>query len=102
MELRHKLPLVTAAVIVTLIMGTRFISTVLTEDIGSVDPRVTLPPNQVHAIRERQRRQQLRAFASVSYRCFFGRCFVPFPIPVSSDFLSRRVLPPSLDSGSPG
>ena len=66
MELRHKLPLITAAVIVTLIIGTRFISTLLTEDIGSVDPRVTLPPNQVQEIRERQRRQQLQAFASVS------------------------------------
>jgi hypothetical protein len=66
MEFRHKLPLVTAAVIVTLIMGTPFISTLLTEDIGSVDPRVTLPPNQVQKIRERQRRQQLQAFASVS------------------------------------
>jgi len=66
MEFRHKLPLVTAAVIVTLIMGTRFISTVLTEDIGSVDPRVSLPTNQVQEIRERQRRQQLQAFASVS------------------------------------
>lgn len=66
MEFRHKLPLVTAAVIVILIMGTRFISAVLTEDIGSVDPRVTLPPNQVQEIRERQRRQQLQTFASVS------------------------------------
>ena len=66
MEFRHKLPLVTAAVIVALIMGTRFVSTVLTNDIGSVDPRVTLPPNQVQEIRERQRRQQLQAFASIS------------------------------------
>ncbi len=66
MEFRHKLPLVTTAVIITLIMGVRFVSTVLTNDIGSVDPRVTLPPNQVQEIRERQRRQQVQAFVSVS------------------------------------
>ena len=66
MELRHKLPLLTTAVIVTLIMGTRFISSVLTDDIGRVDPRVTLPPNQVQEIRERQRRQQVQAFVSTS------------------------------------
>ena len=66
MELRHKLPLVTTAIIVTLITGTRFVSSVLTTDIGGVDPRITLPPNQVQEIRERQRRQQLQAFASVS------------------------------------
>src|SRR5438045_7608418 len=66
MELRHKLPLITTAVIVTLIMGTRFVSSVLTNDIGGVDPRITLPPNQVQEIRERQRRQQIQAFVSVS------------------------------------
>jgi hypothetical protein len=66
MKLRHKLPLITTAVIVALIMGTRFMSTVLTDDIGSVDPRVTLPPNQAQEILERQRRQQIQAFVSVS------------------------------------
>lgn len=66
MEFRHKLPLITTAIIVTLIMGTRFVSSVLTTDLGGVDPRITLPPNQVQEIRERQRRQQLQAFASVS------------------------------------
>jgi hypothetical protein len=66
MELRHKLPLITTVVIVALIMGTRFVSIVLTDNIGSVDPRVTLPPNQVQEILERQRRQQVRAFVSVS------------------------------------
>ena len=66
MEFRHKLPLITTVVIVALIMGTRLVSTVLTDDIGSVDPRVTLPPNQVQEILEQQRRQQLRAFVSVS------------------------------------
>src|ERR1043165_7170060 len=66
MDLRHKLPLITTAVIVTLIMATRFISSVLTNDIGSVDPRITLPPNQVQEILEQQRRQQVRAFVSVS------------------------------------
>ena len=66
MELRHKLPLITAAVIVTLIMLTRFVSSVLTTDIGGVDPRITLPPNQVQEILEQQRRQQVRAFVSVS------------------------------------
>jgi hypothetical protein len=66
MDLRHKLPLITTAVIVTLIMGTRFISSVMTNDIGGVDPRITLPPNQVQEILEQQRRQQVRAFVSVS------------------------------------
>lgn len=66
MDLRHKLPLITTAVIVALIMGTRFISSVMTNDIGGVDPRITLPPNQVQEILEQQRRQQVRAFASVS------------------------------------
>jgi hypothetical protein len=66
MELRHKLPLITTAVIVALIMCARFVSTVLTDDIGSVDPRVTLPPNQAQEILERQRRQQIQAFVSVS------------------------------------
>jgi len=66
MELRHKLPLLTAAVIVALITGTRFVSSVLTNDIGGVDPRITLPANQVQEIRERQRRQQIQAFVSVS------------------------------------
>ena len=66
MDMRHKLPLITTAVIVTLIMGTRFISSVLTNDIGGVDPRITLPPNQVQEILEQQRRQQVRAFVSVS------------------------------------
>ena len=66
MELRHKLPLLTAAVVVALIMGARFVSTVFTDDIGSVDPRVTLPPNQVQEILERQRRQQIQAVVSVS------------------------------------
>lgn len=66
MELRHKLPLLTTAVVVTLIMGTRFVSSVLTDDIGSVDPHVTLPSNQVQEIRERQRRQQVQAFVSTS------------------------------------
>jgi hypothetical protein len=66
MDLRHKLPLLTAAVIVAFIMGARFLSTVLTDDIGSVDPRVTLRPNQVQEIRERQRRQQIQAFVSIS------------------------------------
>ena len=66
MELRHKLPLITTAVIVALIMGTRFVSSVLTADIGGVDPRITLPPNQAQEILERQRRQQVRAFVSVS------------------------------------
>lgn len=66
MELRHKLPLLTTAVIVALIMGARFVSTVLTDDIGSVDPQVTLPPNQVQEILERQRSQQVRAFISVT------------------------------------
>jgi hypothetical protein len=66
MELRHKLPLLTTAVVVTLIIGTRFVSSVLRDSIGSVDPRVTLPPNQVQEIRERQRRQQVQAFVSTS------------------------------------
>ena len=66
MDLRHKLPLITTAVVVTLIMATRFISSVLTNDIGGVDPRITLPPNQVQEILEQQRRKQVRAFASVS------------------------------------
>lgn len=66
MDLRHKLPLITTAVIVTLIMATRFISSVMTNDIGGVDPRITLPPNQVQEILEQQRRQQVRAFVSVS------------------------------------
>jgi hypothetical protein len=66
MELRHKLPLITTAVIVALIMSARFVSTVLTDDIGNVDPRVTLPPNQVQEILERQRRQQIQALVSVS------------------------------------
>jgi hypothetical protein len=66
MDLRHKLPLITTAVIVTVIMGTRFVSSVLTNDIGGVDPRITLPSNQVQEIREQQRRQQIRAFVGVS------------------------------------
>lgn len=66
MDLRHKLPLITTAAIVTLIMGTRFLSSVLTNDIGGVDPRITLPPNQAQEILEQQRRQQFRAFVSVS------------------------------------
>ena len=66
MELRHKLPLLTTAVVVTLILGTRFVSSVLTDDIGGVDPRITLPPNQVQEILVQQRRQQVRAFVSVS------------------------------------
>ena len=66
MELRHKLPLITTVVIVALIMGTRFLSIVLTDNIGSVDPRVTLPPNQAQEILERQRRQQVQAFFRVS------------------------------------
>ena len=66
MDLRHKLPLITTVVIVTLIMATRFISSVMTNDIGGVDPRITLPPNQVQEILEQQRRQQVRAFVSVS------------------------------------
>jgi hypothetical protein len=66
MELRHKLPLLTTAVVVTLIVGSRFLTSVLSDDIGSVDPRVTLPPNQVQGIRERQRRQQVQAFVSTS------------------------------------
>jgi len=44
MDLRHKLPLITTAVIIALITGTRFISSVFTNDIGGVDPRITLPP----------------------------------------------------------
>ena len=40
MELRHKLPLITTVVIVTLIMGTRFVSSVLTTDIGGVDAEI--------------------------------------------------------------
>jgi hypothetical protein len=39
---------------------------VLTNDIGGVDPHITLPPNQAQEILERQRRQQVRAFVSVS------------------------------------
>lgn len=66
MEFRQKLPLLTAAVIVALITGTRFVSSVLTNDIGGVDPRITLPPNQVQEIRERQRRHRVQAFVSVS------------------------------------
>jgi hypothetical protein len=66
MELRHKLPLLTAVIVVALIMGTRFVSSELSDDIGSVDPRVTLPPNEVQEIRERQRRQQAKAFVSTS------------------------------------
>jgi hypothetical protein len=66
MDLRHKLPLITTAIIVTLIMGTRFVLSVLTNDIGRVDPRITLPPNQAQEILEQQRRQQVRAFVSVS------------------------------------
>ena len=66
MDLRHKLPLITTAVIVTLIMATRFISSVMTNDIGGVDPRITLPPNQAQEILEHQQRQQVRAFVSVS------------------------------------
>ncbi len=66
MEFRNKLPLVTTAIIIALITGTRFVSNVLSDDIGSVDPRVTLPPNQVQEIRERQQSQQVQAFVSVS------------------------------------
>lgn len=66
MDLRHKLPLITTAVIVTLLMGLRFVSSVLTTDIGDVDPRITLPPNQAQEILERQRRQRVQAFVSVS------------------------------------
>jgi len=66
MELRHKLPLITTAVIIAVIIGTRFVSNVLSDDIGSVDPRVTLPTNQVQEIRERQQSQQVQAFVSVS------------------------------------
>jgi hypothetical protein len=53
MELRQKLPLLTAGVVITLIMGTRLLSPIFTEDVGTVDPRITLPPNQVQEIRER-------------------------------------------------
>jgi hypothetical protein len=66
MEFRHKLPLITTAVIIALIMGPRFVSSVFTNDIGGVDPRITLPQNQLQEIRERQRRQQVQAFVSVS------------------------------------
>jgi hypothetical protein len=66
MELRHKLPLLTAVIVVALILGTRFVSSVLSDDIGSVDPHVMLPPNQAQQIRERQRRQQVQAFVSTS------------------------------------
>lgn len=66
MDSRHKLPLLTAGVVIALIMGTRFVSTVLTDEIGSVDPRVTLPPNQVQEILERQRRHQVHAFVGVA------------------------------------
>ena len=66
MDLRHKLPLITTIVIIALIMGTRFVSIVLTDNIGSVDPRVMLPPNQAQEILERQRRQQVQAFFRVS------------------------------------
>jgi hypothetical protein len=65
MELRHKLPLLTAGVIIALIIGTRFVSTAF-DEIGSVDPRVTLPPNQAQEILERQRRQQVQAFVGVA------------------------------------
>jgi hypothetical protein len=66
MELRQKLPLLTAGVVITLIMGTRLLSPIFTEDAGTVDPRITLPPNQVQEIRERQRRQQVQAFVSIA------------------------------------
>jgi len=66
MDLRHKLPLITTAIVVTLIMATRFVSSVLTNDIGGVEPRIMLPPNQAQEILEQQRRQQIRAFVSVS------------------------------------
>jgi len=65
MELRHKLPLLTTAIVVTLIMGARLVSNELT-DMGAVDPRITLPPHQAQEIQERQRRQQVQAFVSVS------------------------------------
>lgn len=65
MELRHKLPLLTAGVIIALIMGTRFVSTAF-DEIGSVDPHVTLPPNQAQETLERQRRQQVQAFVGVA------------------------------------
>ena len=65
MELRHKLPLLTAGVIIALIMGTRLVSTFF-DEIGSVDPYVTLPPNQAQEILERQRRQQVQAIVGVA------------------------------------
>ena len=66
MQLRRKLPLLITGIIVTLIVGTRLISTALQDRTGSVDPRVTLLTDERQQIIERQRRQQVRAFISVA------------------------------------
>lgn len=66
MRLRRNLPLVITGIMLTLIVGTRLISTALPDRTGSVDPRVTLADNEARQILERRQRQQVRAFASVA------------------------------------
>ena len=65
-ELPRNLPLLITGIMITLIVGTRLISTALPSRTGSVDPRVTLTDNDARQILERRQRQQVRAFMSVA------------------------------------
>jgi hypothetical protein len=65
-QFRRNLPLVITGIMITLIVGTRLISTALPDRTGSVDPRVTLTDNEARQILERRQRQQRRAFISVA------------------------------------
>ncbi len=64
-QIRRNIPLLITGVVVTLILGSRYIATPLSDRTGRVDPQIILSPNDPQQIRERQRRQQMQAFISV-------------------------------------
>lgn len=63
---QHKKPLLIVGIVVSLIVGLRFISIALPGRTGRVDPHVNLAENQALQIAERQRQQQIGAFMAVA------------------------------------
>jgi hypothetical protein len=66
MTKRRNMPVLIAGIVGALIIGARLLSIALPERSGRVDPHVSLTENQAQQIVERQRRQQVRAFAAAA------------------------------------
>ena len=63
---QHNRSLLIVAVLVVIVLALRFISFILPQRIGGVDPHINLVEDRMSQITERQRQQQITAFVAVT------------------------------------